>query len=423
MKDLNKIRIRDNALKTGKTVEVIKYVQAIIRNKELSNIVNKRSFIEANKELSSAHAGIDVIECSDKVVYQVLKTKSEKYIADRKQFILLKKECAELPSLTEIENLCTTDKAHLFLIAHDFWTSVVFDDKFLKSGNIQIPFVEWNEKFERDSKYIAQIKNILASIFYRMLGNEGELFHAIKVRKSCFSNVDIMNFMIHAEKEKNKNTPYKAFTEFCSELLYNKKIKYETILKPPKHQTIEIRIHDFIVKGNVFQCMYHSHIISDITGIVHIKTDDGIDETVQIPAGFCAECKIFFILTSTYQQLLNKGIILCKVMDKKSYLSQNQLYGSNLAQESILMQYGYNVSQIDNIPDKKRQAILTFLIDNAILSKNEIISYLNFFINQRNSIKTMEQAIQKWQKDRAFVEKYHNEYYKKIEVKSIHKKS
>lgn len=84
------------------------------------------------------------------------------------------------------------------------------------------------------------------------------------------------------------------------------------------------------------------------------------------------------------------------------------------------MQYGYNVSQVCDISDKKRQDILKFIIDNKILSKNEVISYLNFFISQKQGISNMGQAISKWKKDREFIEKYHIEKYEEVEIKSIH---
>ena len=37
------------------------------------------------------------------------------------------------------------------------------------------------------------------------------------------------------------------------------------------------------------------------------------------------------------------------------------------------------------------------MIDNNILSKSEIISYLDFFINQRAGRSNMELAISKWE--------------------------
>ena len=77
--------------------------------------------------------------------------------------------------------------------------------------------------------------------------------------------------------------------------------------------------------------------------------------------------------------------------------------GSKLAQESILMQYGYNVSQTVGLSARQRQKILAVMIDNKVLSKSEIISYLDFFIRQHGSRNNMGIAISKWEDDREFV--------------------
>ena len=87
-----------------------------------------------------------------------------------------------------------------------------------------------------------------------------------------------------------------------------------------------------------------------------------------------------------------------------------------LASESILMQYGYNVSQGEGLSQTTRRKILATLIDRHILSKNEIISYLDFFINQRQSNSKYQIAISKWELDREFVENYKIGKYKEIGV-------
>lgn len=65
---------------------------------------------------------------------------------------------------------------------------------------------------------------------------------------------------------------------------------------------------------------------------------------------------------------------------------------------------------------------LAVIIDNKIMSKSEIISYLDFFINQRSSIPRMEVAISKWEADRDFVENYKIGHYIQFGVKAIYRK-
>ena len=64
----------------------------------------------------------------------------------------------------------------------------------------------------------------------------------------------------------------------------------------------------------------------------------------------------------------------------KIYYGSNGKYGMKLAQESILKQYGYSVSKTEDLSDTVRQKILAVLIDNHIITKNDIISYLDFLL-------------------------------------------
>ena len=91
-----------------------------------------------------------------------------------------------------------------------------------------------------------------------------------------------------------------------------------------------------------------------------------------------------------------------------------------LAQESILMQHGYTVSQEEGLSPTRRQKILAVLIDNKILTKNDIISYLDFFISQKKSNHKFEKAISKWQNDREFVAEYKIGMFKMIDVNGIY---
>lgn len=420
MKNLDEIKIQDRALKREKNVEVMQYVRAIIRNDELDKILKKRSFRDGQNELWNSHADIDAMTCDEDVVYQVLKAKASQYIEDRKNVVLLKKICRELPALKEINELCVTDKMHLILIAHELCPSINFAVSFFEYADVVMAFDKWSRRFFFNSKGMSYFKDCLRSIFFKLAGQEGNLFYGIKIRRSNLHDMDIMEFVISILKEKNRIKQCKIFTEFSAHILYNKESPYEIVRNLTNDHLLEIGMEDFVIKCNIFRCMHDSHDILDITAIVKIKKENEQIESIKISAGYCKECKIFFILNTTYQQLTKMGIVLCKVLDEKEYLKNDYLNGTKLAQKSLLMQYGYNVSQVCDISDKKRQDILKFIIDNKILSKNEVISYLNFFISQKQGISNMGQAISKWKKDREFIEKYHIEKYEEVEIKSIH---
>ena len=90
-----------------------------------------------------------------------------------------------------------------------------------------------------------------------------------------------------------------------------------------------------------------------------------------------------------------------------------------LASESILMQYGYNVNKEENLTSTMRQKILATLIDKRIMRKSEIISYLDFFISQRESQSRYQSAIAKWEMDREFVEDYKMGRYEQYGVQGL----
>lgn len=140
----------------------------------------------------------------------------------------------------------------------------------------------------------------------------------------------------------------------------------------------KIWVKDFVVRSNVFKCAHNHHSIKDIVAVIYTDNDGRKQENV-ISAGFCPQCNIYFILESTYESLKRKGIILCRISDEKNYLKSGSLGGMQLAQQSLLMQFGYSVAQQEGLSSMARHRILAVIIDNKIMSKSEVISYLDFF--------------------------------------------
>lgn len=184
----------------------------------------------------------------------------------------------------------------------------------------------------------------------------------------------------------------------------------------------QIDIKDFLVRGNVFKCMHSAHKVVDLTAVVKVINHDGSEQLVKIAAGYCAECNVYFIMESTYQMLKSMGVVLCRICDEKSYMKNIWVNGMQLAQESVLMQFGYTVSQEEGLYSHQRHRILAAMIDYKVLSKSEIISYLDFFISQRHGQRKYEMAISKWEMDRDFVRDYRSGEFAQIGVKTIHRK-
>lgn len=184
-----------------------------------------------------------------------------------------------------------------------------------------------------------------------------------------------------------------------------------------------IRVKDFVVRRTVLKCRHNNHRLQNIDGLINILDKDGKIHEAHVPAGYCPNCNLFIIMEYNYQYLRFRGTLLCRISDEATYLSgKSSSNGMQLAQESILKQYGYNVSQQENLTAASRQAILSILVDNNVLTKNEIISYLDFFINQRKHRKNYEYAIDKWKSDREFISRYRTGEYTQYRIGSITRK-
>lgn len=249
----------------------------------------------------------------------------------------------------------------------------------------------------------------------------------IPYSKMCLHYAAYKNSIEEESREKNNKIVELKKQVKEQKKLENKKalktLKNENKMQTPKASTIQkqISIKDFLIRTNVFKCMHSHHNIENIDATVCVD-NNGKKQFVQISAGYCKQCNVYFIMESTYKELKRRGIILCRITDEKSYMKSSFSNGMQLAQESMLMQYGYNVSQTSGLSAQRRQKILALLIDNKALSKSEIISYLDFFINQRASQSRMKIAISKWEADREFVEHYRIGEYTQYGVNAIYRR-
>ena len=190
-----------------------------------------------------------------------------------------------------------------------------------------------------------------------------------------------------------------------------------------QNQDNVINVKDFVVRRSTFKCRHDDHKLQNIDAIIKIIDRNGNISETRVSAGYCPNCNVYFIMESTYQNLKTRGTPICRVSDEKAYLSNDTLFnGGHLAQESILKQYGYSVSQEEGLTSARRQKILALLVDNKVLTRSEIISYLDFFINQRKHQFKYEKAIDKWESDREFISEYKSGAYTRYGVKSIYRK-
>ena len=265
---------------------------------------------------------------------------------------------------------------------------------------------------DEKNKYVLQCYKESEKTLYRLYKN-----------RELLTNSGIARYLEEAIKDNNcKKTQSVDLSEYIlSEILQTLKVEVNAKAAvtnsnvAPVKRKVGIGVKDMVVRRNIFKCMHNKHSIEDVDAVVKVMNKNIEMKEVLVPAGYCKHCRLFFIMESTYQQLIKQGVVAFRSVDEKSYLSQNYLNGNLLAKESILMQFGYSVSKAEGLSEARRHKILSVLVDNHILTKSEIISYLDFFINQRKSDK-FAMAVAKWTIDRDYIRNYKIGEYSKIGV-------
>ena len=190
-----------------------------------------------------------------------------------------------------------------------------------------------------------------------------------------------------------------------------------------------ITAHDFVVRLSVLQCRHKNHHVKDIQAVLTTISRQGTVSKITVPAGYCPSCNTYFIMDNVYQRIKHSGVPLCRTMDEKTYISGPSDVGdspyAHLAQESALRQFGYTVNQAEDLPAVQRRNILAAIVDHEVLTKNEIISYLEYFINnsknQRNKDGSLRfsVALSRWKEDKDWISVYKIGTFKEVAIKRI----
>lgn len=427
---LDGVVVENKALKQGREPEVYEYVKTIVREEELLQAKEKKIFKDGKRKIQNDHAIIiDVMTADQDLIHTSLGKDTEAFIKARQEVLDLQEEVKKCVPIQEVKKLSITDYVQILLMAHAIKRNIVLDQKLFELGKLDVINTIREASIDNIIKN-KKVKDLLYSFFHKLIGSEGNYFYAVKVRRSDISDEDLkyLYMMFYKIEMKNystvlNNQRIKALTDFCSVIIGRLDIRKSIISERLMNKEVHyIEILDLVVRCNIFKCTHENHEIKDIDAIIPILGEDGKKQEISIIAGYCPQCNVYFIMNSVYENLKKKGILLCRVTDEKSYLKGGELNGMKLAPESLLMQYGYNVSQAEDLTATRRQKILAVIIDNKILSKNEIINYLDFFIHQHGKRNNMERAISKWEDDREFVEEYKSGEYTKYGVNAIYRR-
>lgn len=186
-------------------------------------------------------------------------------------------------------------------------------------------------------------------------------------------------------------------------------------------KVIQIEPTNFVVRTNLFRCFHKEHLVEEIIGRLTIVTPLGKRITENIPCAYCPKCNCFYMLTSVYNRVSEKGVLLCQLIDKEEYYKTGKTEVFAGAKSSLLMQNGYNVKANNGLTDLQRQIILESILDNGIMTPHQIVSYLDTFVAQKQKLIQYSEAVSKWRRDREFVLAYDTESKRTVNIERIKK--
>ncbi len=176
---------------------------------------------------------------------------------------------------------------------------------------------------------------------------------------------------------------------------------YDAYIQYEAERTISENTKPHIVylhQGNI-ACLRYHHPTNDVTASIAV----GTEIPLRAHATRCWKCNIVFMHKNYYLQLrkLHPFVVanFCEIGEN----GYSPIAGGQFAAESPLKLCGYNARKDSPLSDEERQEILGTIIDNGILTKAEILQYLNHFIGFNGERLQNRFAVTKWESDYHFV--------------------
>lgn len=123
-------------------------------------------------------------------------------------------------------------------------------------------------------------------------------------------------------------------------------------------------------------------------------------ERICLNINYCKDCKIFFIGYGDYVFYQKRyGNLICRV----KFVSDDKHESiSSRSDDSPLIHCGYNVGQDENLSSAERQSILLEIVKQHVMTRDEVVRYLQMFIRMNGARASMSYAVQKWNEDLEF---------------------
>ena len=152
----------------------------------------------------------------------------------------------------------------------------------------------------------------------------------------------------------------------------------------------------YVHKGTII-CQRDRHNVVSATAVLLGRFEKNIELTVN----YCKDCKRFFINYVSYETYKHRyGVLIGNIVMEDE---GKTVFGDVvLAEASPLKLCGYSVNQQDGYTSQMRQYIISKIIDRGIMSKSDVVRYLEYFISINGRQKRNQLAVSKWNEDLTF---------------------
>lgn len=210
----NAIVISTKNHKPEKFDVICNFVRFTVRNFEYEKVYNQIK--ETRDTLENEHEGINALTCDESKIREFITdaVKAQEFIDLRNELNSIIKERDSFGvTLDQYNSLSATDKVFITLQAHTALTAIKLDKDIVKDIDLEKPIAKY---FASGS--LKGIKDIFKSIFTNVVGQEGELFYSVKLKKSDFSDEDLRNCLAYfrgtAKRGKVKKDGGEIYTDY-----------------------------------------------------------------------------------------------------------------------------------------------------------------------------------------------------------------
>lgn len=170
----------------------------------------------------------------------------------------------------------------------------------------------------------------------------------------------------------------------------------------------------YIHRGNIV-CLKRKHSIESMKARVTTFND----EKVIININHCKTCEKYFINISEYERYMAIYNFLPIHFEMVNHNGDFFIEHDVRAEASPLMLCGYSVSRKHNFSREYRHKVLERIICDGVLSKYEIMKYLDMFIRINGQKYNMDVAVAKWEDDLKFVREYNFDKQRIVRIDKI----